>query len=82
MSNECKQKVLLFSRTKHGADRIVRNLKKKKIESAAIHGNKSQNQRQKALEAFPEAIDPALSKKNQQSAPINTERRTPSGARS
>jgi len=48
---ELKQ-VLLFSRTKHGADRIVRELRKKKIQSAAIHGDKSQNQRQKALGAF------------------------------
>ncbi len=46
------EQVLLFSRTKHGADKIVRNLHKKKIEAAAIHGNKSQNQRQKALKDF------------------------------
>lgn len=46
--------VLLFSRTKHGADRIVRNLKKDKIQAAAIHGDKSQNQRQKALQMFKE----------------------------
>ena len=44
--------VLLFSRTKHGADRIVMNLKKNKIPSAAIHGDKSQNQRQRALKEF------------------------------
>jgi ATP-dependent RNA helicase RhlE len=44
--------VLVFSRTKHGSDRIVRNLQKKKIECAAIHGDKSQNQRQKALKSF------------------------------
>ena len=44
--------VLVFSKTKHGADRTVRKLLKKKIKSAAIHGNKSQNQRQKALKAF------------------------------
>ena len=44
--------VLVFSRTKHGADRIVRNLRKKKIESSAIHGDKAQNQRQKALKSF------------------------------
>ncbi|MBT8186139.1 MAG: DEAD/DEAH box helicase [Croceitalea sp.] len=43
------EQVLLFSRTKHGADRIVRNLRKQQISSAAIHGDKSQNQRQKAL---------------------------------
>ena len=44
--------VLVFSRTKHGADRIVRNLKKKHIEAAAIHGDKSQSQRQRALQSF------------------------------
>ena len=44
--------VLLFSRTKHGADKITRNLKKKNIKAAAIHGNKGQNQRQKALKSF------------------------------
>jgi ATP-dependent RNA helicase RhlE len=44
--------VLIFSRTKHGADRIVRNLKKKNIMGAAIHGDKAQHQRQKALKKF------------------------------
>ena len=44
--------VLLFSRTKHGCDRIVRNLKKQKIKAAAIHGDKTQNNRQKALKQF------------------------------
>jgi len=44
--------VLLFSRTKHGADRIARNLKKQKIKTAAIHGDKGQSQRQKALAQF------------------------------
>ncbi len=48
------EQVLLFSRTKHGADRIARDLKKKKIEAAAIHGDKAQNQRQKALKQFKE----------------------------
>ena len=50
---EIKQ-VLLFSRTKHGADKIVKNLSKKSIKSAAIHGNKGQGQRQKALKNFKE----------------------------
>ncbi|MBB3764856.1 DEAD/DEAH box helicase [Sphingomicrobium lutaoense] len=45
---------LVFSRTKHGADRIVRRLGKIGIEAAAIHGNKSQPQREKALAAFRE----------------------------
>lgn len=52
LKDEELDQVLLFARTKHGADRIVKNLKKKKIEAAAIHGNKAQNQRQKALNAF------------------------------
>ena len=44
--------VLLFSRTKHGANKIVKQLQKKKIDCAAIHGDRSQNQRQKALLDF------------------------------
>lgn len=47
-------KVLVFSRTKHGADRIARNLKKKNISAASIHGDKAQNQRQKVLKQFKE----------------------------
>ena len=46
--------VLLFSRTKHGANKIVRNLKNKNIDCAAIHGDRNQNQRQKALKDFKE----------------------------
>jgi ATP-dependent RNA helicase RhlE len=44
--------VLVFSRTKHGADKIVKKLSQTNIRSAAIHGNKSQNARQKALGNF------------------------------
>ena len=44
--------VLVFSRTKHGADRIDSFLKKRKISSAAIHGDKAQNHRQRALSQF------------------------------
>lgn len=44
--------VLVFSRTKHGADKIVRKLRKAGITGEAIHGNKSQQARQKALKAF------------------------------
>ena len=43
---------LVFSRTKHGADKIVKNLIKSGIKAAAIHGNKAQNARQRALNAF------------------------------
>ncbi|MFE1602563.1 DEAD/DEAH box helicase [Methylobacterium sp. ID0610] len=45
-------RVLVFTRTKHGADRVVRGLEKAGIGSAAIHGNKSQPQRERALAAF------------------------------
>ena len=43
---------LVFTRTKHGADRLVKDLNKAGIESEAIHGNKSQNARQRALANF------------------------------
>ncbi|MFC2129596.1 DEAD/DEAH box helicase, partial [Bacteroidota bacterium] len=43
---------LIFTRTKHGADRVVKMLDKKKIRAEAIHGNKSQNARQRALNNF------------------------------
>ncbi|GGD77833.1 DEAD/DEAH box helicase [Paenibacillus nasutitermitis] len=43
---------LVFTRTKHGADRVVRELTKAKISAQAIHGNKSQNSRQAALANF------------------------------
>lgn len=44
--------VLVFSRTKHGADKLVRRLSRDNIHAAAIHGNKSQPQRTKALAGF------------------------------
>jgi ATP-dependent RNA helicase RhlE len=44
--------VLVFTRTKHGADKVVKVLQKENITSAAIHGNKSQNARQNALNNF------------------------------
>lgn len=43
---------LVFTRTKHGADRVVRELTKEGIKAVAIHGNKSQNARQTALNDF------------------------------
>ena len=52
LKNKDINQILVFSRTKHGADRIVRNLQKNNIEAAAIHGDKSQNQRQRALQSF------------------------------
>ncbi len=54
LKDEKMDQVLLFSRTKHGADRIVKNLKSKNISAAAIHGDKAQNQRVRALTQFKE----------------------------
>ena len=46
------QRVLIFTRTKHGADRVARHLHQCGIQSDAIHGNKAQNARQRALNGF------------------------------
>ena len=54
LEEEAMDTVLIFSRTKHGADKIVRKLKKSNLQAAAIHGNKSQNARQRALNDFKE----------------------------
>ena len=45
-------RALVFTRTKHGADKVVRGLEKSGIPSAAIHGNKSQGQRERVLADF------------------------------
>ena len=46
------ERALVFTRTKHGADRVVKRLAQVGILAVAIHGNKSQGQRQRALQAF------------------------------
>ncbi|MCO5233786.1 MAG: DEAD/DEAH box helicase [Chitinophagales bacterium] len=46
------ERTLVFTRTKHGADKLVKFLSKTGVNAAAIHGNKSQNARQRALEDF------------------------------
>jgi ATP-dependent RNA helicase RhlE len=45
-------RTIVFTKTKHGADRVVRHLHKYDIKAEAIHGNKSQNSRQRALHSF------------------------------
>ena len=50
--NETSEQVLVFSRTKHGANNLVKKLSKSDISALAIHGNKSQAQRTKALAQF------------------------------
>ncbi|XUU59723.1 DEAD/DEAH box helicase [Erythrobacter sp. HA6-11] len=54
------ERVLIFTRTKHGADRVVKKLRQCGIDSNAIHGNKSQPQRQRALDEFKRAKTPIL----------------------
>lgn len=54
LNNEDIPSVLVFTRTKHGADRVAQVLNKNKIKAEAIHGNKSQNARQNALAHFKE----------------------------
>ena len=56
LSESNASSILVFSRTKHGCDKIVRQLQKKDIRAEAIHGNKSQNNRQKALNNFKQKI--------------------------
>jgi ATP-dependent RNA helicase RhlE len=46
------ERVLVFTRTKHGADKVVKDLNKHGVTAEAIHGNKSQNARQRALNNF------------------------------
>ncbi|WP_119393118.1 DEAD/DEAH box helicase [Taklimakanibacter lacteus] len=52
LANNAMPRTLVFTRTKHGADKVVKGLIKQRIESAAIHGNKSQGQRERALAGF------------------------------
>jgi ATP-dependent RNA helicase RhlE len=52
LEDERLDSVLIFARTKHRADRLARNLQRAEIPAAVIHGNRSQNQRVAALEAF------------------------------
>ena len=52
LKNQIHESVLVFTRTKHGADKLVKALAKLGVSGAAIHGNKSQNARQNALNNF------------------------------
>ena len=52
LANADLSRVLIFTRTKRGADKVARHLEAAGISSSAIHGNKSQNQREAALDGF------------------------------
>jgi ATP-dependent RNA helicase RhlE len=53
-------RALVFTRTKHGADKLVQYLDKSGLTASAIHGNKSQGQRERALAAFKDGKSPIL----------------------
>jgi len=52
LKDKAIERVLVFTRTKHGADRVVKHIARIGIDAQAIHGNKSQNARQRALNDF------------------------------
>jgi ATP-dependent RNA helicase RhlE len=52
LKDQAIERVLVFTRTKHGADRVTKHIQRVGIEAQAIHGNKSQNARQRALADF------------------------------
>ncbi len=54
------ERTLIFTRTKHGADRVAKSLQQVKIDAHAIHGNKSQNARERALDSFRDGKSPVL----------------------
>ena len=54
------ERTLVFTRTKHGADRVVRHLKQANVAAHAIHGNKSQGARERALDDFRSGKAPVL----------------------
>jgi ATP-dependent RNA helicase RhlE len=60
LESTAASRTLVFARTKHGADKIVKHLSRSKIRAAAIHGNKSQNARERALEQFKSDRPPVL----------------------
>jgi ATP-dependent RNA helicase RhlE len=60
LQNTAFTRTLVFARTKHGADKIVKQLIRAGIRAAAIHGNKSQNVRQRTLDAFKSNRPPIL----------------------
>ena len=60
LADKSIERALVFTRTKHGADRVVRHLAGAGVSAAAIHGNKTQAQRTRALEGFRQGSVPIL----------------------
>lgn len=60
LQDKSLRSVLVFARTKHGSDKIAKSLERANISSEAIHGNKSQNARQRALSNFKSGVTRVL----------------------
>ena len=60
LQDKAIETALVFTRTKHGADKVVKILQRHNIRAAAIHGNKSQNARQGALTDFKNGTSPCI----------------------
>ena len=60
LPGDAERRVLVFARTKRGADRVAERLSRAGIRSEAIHGNKSQGQRERALESFRRGASPVM----------------------
>ncbi len=77
----CKRKdmgrTLVFTRTKHGADKVVQHLEASGQPAAAIHGNKSQGQRERALAAFKDGTVPRADRHRHRRARHRRGRRDP-----
>ncbi len=71
------ERTLVFTRTKHGADRVVQHLEAVGIPARAIHGNKSQGQRERALAAFKDGTAPGAGRHRHRGARHRRGRRQP-----
>jgi ATP-dependent RNA helicase RhlE len=60
LRHETMERTLIFTRTKYGADKLVRSLRRSGIGAGALHGNKSQNARTRALDSFKSGGTPVL----------------------
>ena len=60
LRHEAMERTLIFTRTKYGADKLVRTLRRSGIEAGAIHSNKNQNARTRALDGFKSGGMPVL----------------------
>jgi len=60
LDREAMTRVIVFARTKHGADKLMKDLVKNGVRAEAIHGNKSQSQRERALREFKSKNPPVL----------------------